>query len=201
MYICKFFVEESDSFTLHPPMPSPSSSPTAPISALPSSQSIRTFHRHPSSENVSCANTLYEFDLSPTAVSTPTADDKLKEKLFSLGVQEPSSDKPFELETLTEGKVVGSEGEPLQRVGSVKMDGQLYPTRSGRGDQLEEPVRDSTTKEEVTYISFPEGDPEDPINWPNRKKWMITVCCSYLSLSSSLCSTDIQEDCSFSRLV
>ncbi|CED83908.1 Synaptic vesicle transporter SVOP and related transporters (major facilitator superfamily) [Phaffia rhodozyma] len=212
--------------------PSAPGSPRSPasIAALPSSSSIHRSHPHPlhhyhhhrheSSEDVSCANTLYDYEISSTgpqtAVNTPSAEDKL----FHLA---PSWEKSHDLGSLPEGKV-GEEtqeselrpketqpgiisGEPLHKVGSVLMDGQLYPTRSGRGERFEEPLTDVRTHEEIIYIDFPIGDPEDPLNWLNLRKWIITLCCvSITSLTAfnataySLAFSDAQTKLGVSKV-
>jgi hypothetical protein len=54
----------------------------------------------------------------------------------------------------------GVPASDLTRVRTVELEGKVYPTRLGRGEEIGEPLRDAVTREEVTYIEWPEGDPE-----------------------------------------
>lgn len=54
----------------------------------------------------------------------------------------------------------GNEGEGLKRVRTVELNGKQWPTRTGGGEMIGEPLRDARTHEEITYIDWPEGDPD-----------------------------------------
>jgi len=54
----------------------------------------------------------------------------------------------------------GNEGEGLKRVTTVELNGTQWPTRTGGGEEIGEPLRDARTHEEITYIDWPEGDPD-----------------------------------------
>lgn len=57
--------------------------------------------------------------------------------------------------------IADGEGGGLQRVGTVDDTlGRLYRTHTGGGERIGEPLRDARTNEEITYIDWPEGDPE-----------------------------------------
>ena len=43
---------------------------------------------------------------------------------------------------------------------TVELAGKVYPTRLGRGEEIGEPLRDAITREEITYIEWPDNDPE-----------------------------------------
>lgn len=101
----------------------------------------------------SSANTLCDFDFNQaTSTSLPSTPDGTA-----------FASKKFEstpMGTLTEDKVVEGLTVPLARQTTVECGGLIYPTRSGRGEAVGEPLTHITTNERITYIDFPDGDPE-----------------------------------------
>lgn len=61
---------------------------------------------------------------------------------------------------------------PIGRLNTAELNGRLYPIRSGRGDQLGEPLTDVRTRDEIIYIDWPEGDPEVSRRWHTTMSFM-----------------------------
>jgi hypothetical protein len=168
----------------------PTATPPSPATPLPSS-----------------ATTLYDFDLTSAdpADKSKTRTLSRPPSLETIPASHSNAISPAKAEEALgrQDAAVGSGGEwmapPIGRANTVELDGRLFPTRSGRGAELGEPLTDVRTREQLVYIDWPDGDPEvcpvsstswDQVLLAGDRKLNLADICAFLSsvrtLSTSL---------------
>lgn len=132
----------------------PSPPPLPPLPPRPPSPPMQTF-----SPSTALPVASHRTELPPASPSVPTLNDSpyLPSSKCSSASSSAATAAALELDVLTAAGAT----TPLARKRTVTdSSGKVYPTRPGRGVLLGEPLTHTVTHEQITYIDFPDMDPE-----------------------------------------
>ncbi|GAA5823046.1 hypothetical protein JCM11251_007464 [Rhodosporidiobolus azoricus] len=88
----------------------------------------------------------------------------------------------------TEGQTPPST-QPSTRRSSVTAVGAQDHADPEKGEKKLDPTLDDFDKNKIVLVRFEEGDPENPLNWPKARKWLITFLLCAMTTNIGLATT------------